>query len=171
MTSTVDLDRLSLSPGQGKRLDVPVRPSPLELGGQTYAPAPDRIDVRLDISRMSGGWAFRLRFPVRLEGPCMRCLGEAGVGLEVDAREVDQPATADEDLSSPYVEGAELDVGRWARDALVLAAPARLLCRSDCAGLCAVCGEPLNDASPEAHRHEQGGDPRWAKLRELEVDG
>jgi uncharacterized protein len=44
------------------------------------------------------------------------------------------------------------------------------LCREDCAGLCAVCGESLNDTDPEAHRHSQGGDPRMAKLRELKLE-
>lgn len=170
MTSTVNLDRLSLSSGEGKRLDVPVRVESLELGGQEYTPAPGSVEARLDVSRTTSGHAFRLRFPLRLEGPCMRCLEPAGVGLEIDAREVDQPAEGDEDLSSPYVVEGELDVSRWARDAIALSLPAQLLCREDCAGLCAVCGESLNDADPEAHRHDQGGDPRWAKLRELQSD-
>ena len=168
MTSTVNLDRLMLSSGQGKRLDVPVRPEALSLGGQEYAAAPAALDARLDVSRTTSGHALRLRFPLRLEGPCMRCLEEAGVDLEVDAREVDQPGTGDEDLSSPYVVEGELDVSRWAHDAILLALPAQLLCRSDCAGLCSVCGESLNDADPGAHRHAEGGDPRWAKLRELQ---
>ncbi|HKG37050.1 MAG TPA: DUF177 domain-containing protein [Solirubrobacterales bacterium] len=168
MTSTVNLDRLSLSSGQGKRLDVPIRPDALQLGGQEYEPAPAHLDAQLDVSRTTGGHAFRLRFPLRLEGPCMRCLEEAGVDLEVEAREVDQPAAGDEDLSSPYVREGELDVSRWARDAIILALPPQLLCRGDCAGLCAVCGESLNDADPRVHEHTEAGDPRWAKLRELQ---
>ena len=36
--------------------------------------AGDAVKARLDISRPSGGYAFRLRFPLRIEGPCMRCL-------------------------------------------------------------------------------------------------
>ena len=53
---------------------------------------------------------------------------------------------------------------------MVLGLPAQPLCREDCAGLCAVCGESLNDADPEAHRHGGGGDPRMAKLRDLKLD-
>ena len=170
MTSIVNLDRLGLASGQGLRLDVPIRPSGLELGGQTYGVSPDQVTARLDVSRTTTGHAFRLRFPLRLEGPCMRCLENAGVELEVDAREVDQPGGVDEDLSSPYVEEGELDAGRWARDAVVLALPGQVLCREDCAGLCAVCGESLNDADPEAHRHSASGDPRMAKLRDLKLE-
>lgn len=169
-TTIVDLARLSLSHGEGRRLDVPVRLEPLTLGGQTYLPSPASIDTRLDLSRPSSGYAFRLRFPLRLEGPCMRCLEPASLSLDVDAREVDQQNTDDEELRSPYVVGEELDIGRWAHDAAVLAAPVQLLCRRDCAGLCPVCGESLNDADPSAHEHDTGSDPRWNKLRELKPE-
>ena len=53
----------------------------------------------------------------------MRCLEEAAVETEVDAREVDQSDTDDEELRSPYVVEDELDLGRWAHDAAVLALP------------------------------------------------
>jgi uncharacterized protein len=83
---------------------------------------------------------------------------------------VDQGGTADEELRSPYVADGELDLGRWANDALVLAFPSQPLCRPDCAGLCPVCGGSLNEADPEAHRHSKGGDPRMAKLRDLKLE-
>jgi uncharacterized protein len=169
-TTIVDLARLSLAHGQGARLDLPVRLEPLELGGQTYRPQAEGLEARLDVSRPSNGYAFRLRFPLHVEGPCMRCLADATVSTEVDVREIDQADTDDEELRSPYVEDDELDLGRWAHDAAVLALPTQLLCRPDCAGLCPVCGESLNDADPEEHRHGGGEDPRWAKLKELKLD-
>jgi len=165
----IDLARLSLSHGEGRCLELPVRLAPLELAGQAYV-SPDSVPARLDISRPSGGYAFRLRFPVRIEGPCMRCLEDAALEAEIDTREVAQDDTDDEELLSPYVEDDELDLGRWAHDAAVLAIPSQFLCRSDCAGLCPVCGESLNDADPADHDHDTGGDPRWAKLRELKLD-
>jgi len=169
-TTIIDLARLSLAHGEGARLDLPVRLEPLELGGQTYAPREDTLETRIDVSRPSHGYAFRLRFPFRVEGPCMRCLEDAAVETEVDAREVDQSDTDDEELRSPYVVDDQLDLGRWAHDAAVLATPARILCRPDCAGLCPVCGESLNDADPEDHKHGAGVDPRWSKLNDLKLD-
>jgi uncharacterized protein len=168
-STIVDLASLSLRHGEGRRLELPVRLEPLELAGQAYL-SPDSVSVRLDVSRPSGGYAFRLRFPVRIEGPCMRCLEAAALEAEVDAREVAQEETDDEELLSPYVEGDELDLGRWAHDAAVLAIPTQLLCRPECAGLCPVCGESLNDADPGAHDHDAGVDPRWAKLNELNLE-
>jgi DUF177 domain-containing protein len=166
----VDLERLALSHGQARSLDLEMDLDPIELGGQTYSPAGGGGEARLDVSRTSTGYALRLRFSSELTGPCVRCLEDAATDLEIDSREVDQGGTADEELRSPYVSDGNLDVGRWANDALVLAFPSQPLCREDCAGLCSVCGESLNDGDPEAHRHSQGGDPRMAKLRDLKLD-
>ncbi len=169
-TTIIDLSRLSLAHGEGKRLDVPVELDPFELAGQTYVANPASPTVRLEVSRPSGGFAFRLRFPVHLEGPCMRCLEPAALDLEVESREVDQSATDDPELRSPYVYEDELDIGRWAHDATMLALPTRILCRPDCAGLCPVCGESLNESDPADHVHDSGKDPRWAALDNLKLE-
>jgi uncharacterized protein len=166
----VDLERLALSSGQARAFELELGLEPIVLAGQSYAPVGGKIDATVDVSRTSTGYALRLRFATELRGPCVRCLEPAASALEIDSREVDQPAANDEELRSPYVTDGNLDVGRWANDALVLAFPTQPLCREDCAGLCAVCGESLNDADPAAHRHGSGGDPRMAKLRDLKLD-
>ncbi|HET8975198.1 MAG TPA: DUF177 domain-containing protein [Solirubrobacterales bacterium] len=168
--TAVELDRLGLSSGQASSLPLPVAIEKVGLGGQQYAAASNPVEARLDVSRTTTGYALRLRFEVELVGPCVRCLEEARFPLAIDVREVDLPQTSDEELRSPYVVEGEVDVGRWANDTVVLEMPAQPLCREDCAGLCAVCGESLNDADPEAHRHDTGGDPRMAKLREIKFD-
>ncbi|MEZ5078468.1 MAG: YceD family protein [Solirubrobacterales bacterium] len=169
-TTIIDLSRLSLSPGDGKRLELPVELEPFELGGQTYLADPPRPTVRLEVSRPTGGFALHLTFAAHLQGPCMRCLEPAELDLEVEAREVDQASAEDPELASPYVDGEELDLGRWAHDAAMLALPTSLLCRPDCAGLCPVCGESLNDADPADHEHESARDPRWAALDDLKLE-
>ena len=167
-SNKIDLARLALSSGEGRRIDLELDPGTLSYGGQSYATSHGDPGL-VEVSRMSNGYAFRLRFDADLRGPCMRCLADASIPVQVDAREVDQ-AGDDEELHSPYVDGEELRVGAWAHDALALALPAQLLCRPDCAGLCPVCGESLNDAGPGAHDHERAPDPRWSKLRELKLD-
>jgi uncharacterized protein len=167
-TDTFDLGGLALTAGEGRRLELAVAVDPYDLGGERYGVAPRPLPVTLDVSRMTGGgWALRLRFAARLEGGCMRCLEPATPLVEVDAREVEQ-AGGGEELDSPYVDGDSLDLRAWARDALALAQPAQVLCRPDCAGLCAVCGANLND-DPN-HAHERQPDPRWGKLDELKLE-
>src|SRR5215471_192926 len=100
--TVVDLSRLNLSTGEGKRIELPVELAPLDLGGQTYLADPPKPQVRLEASRHSSGFAFKLTFPVHIEGPCMRCLEPAALDLEVEAREVDQISTDDSELRSPY---------------------------------------------------------------------
>ena len=118
---------------------------PLRFAGQEYSPGGE-VDVRLDVSRTTGnGFALRLRFAVELHGPCQRCLEDAGADIEVDAREIEQPDGDDDELTSPYVEGDELDLRAWARDALALALPTQIVCGEDCRGLCVVCGANLNE--------------------------
>jgi uncharacterized protein len=165
---TFDLATLDLRPGEGRRIDVSIRIEPLALAGEPYAVGRGAVDARLDVSRTLSGFALRLRFDAPLEGACMRCMAEARPSVPVDAREVDQPGEAEE-LHSPYVKEATLELASWARDALVLALPAQVLCREDCRGLCGICGADLNAVDPDQHRHEQGGDPRWAKLDELKL--
>jgi uncharacterized protein len=168
-TDSFDLARLRLSSGEGRRLDLHATLEPLQLSGQRYALSPDPTPLRLDVSRTTqDGWSLRMRFEARLEGPCMRCLEPAAPVVAVDAREVQQSG-AGEELDSPYVEDAVLDLRGWARDAVALALPSQVLCRPDCAGICPVCGADLNQAGPE-HAHEREPDPRWAALRELKLD-
>ncbi len=168
-TVQLDLASLRLSPGEGRRISLEVPIDPFELGSETYRAEPSAVPVALTVSRMSGGgYALLLSFEAAVAGPCMRCLGAAAPVVEVEAREVDRPGSGEE-LDSPYLEDETLDLGAWARDALALAMPAKILCREDCAGLCPVCAIDLNEAGPE-HRHERAADPRWAKLRELRLE-
>jgi len=167
-TDKFDIGALRLSSGEGRRLELEVPVDGFEFGGQRYAIPGEQVDAVVDVSHTTNGYSLRLRFNTELEGPCVRCLEPAGQNVEVDAREVDQPGGGEE-LSSPYLEGDELDVRAWARDALALALPTRIVCRDDCLGLCAVCGENLNEAGPD-HAHEREPDPRWAALRELNLE-
>jgi uncharacterized protein len=162
----LDLSRLALASGEGRRLDLEPLVEPFVLGGERYEVALGDGGARLDISRTThAGYALRLRFEAHVDGACMRCLTPASPVIAVDVREVHQPG--DGDLESDYVEGDVLDLAAWVRDALGLALPDQVLCRPDCAGLCGICGADLN-ADP-THAHAPEPDPRWAKLSELDL--
>src|SRR4051812_36481681 len=91
ITDDFDLGRLALKSGEGKRLELGVRIDPLDLGGQRYAAGPEAHPAILDVSHTTSGYSLRLRYAVRLHGPCVKCLEDADAPIEVDAREVDQP--------------------------------------------------------------------------------
>ncbi len=167
-TDIFELGRLGLSPGEARRLDIEVALGPVELGGERYEPEAEVVPATLDVARTTTGHTMRLRFDATLAGPCARCLEDARATVVVDASEIDQPSGGEE-LRSPYLTGDELDLRAWARDALVLSLPVRILCREDCRGLCPECGIDLNNAGSD-HRHERPRDSRWAKLSELKLE-
>jgi uncharacterized protein len=160
------LRSVRLRPGEEYRDEKEVELQPLLLGGQRYLPVPEKVQAELVVSRVSSGTVFELRYTARLHGPCYRCLADAVLDVPVSAREYQatSPGESDE-LRTPYVENDQLDLSSWARDALVLELPDKILCRPGCAGLCPVCGVDLN-AKPHEHEDEEL-DSRWAALAEL----
>ena len=157
---------LKLRPGEEQTVEQELELEPLMYGGERYVPVPEKVGAELAINRAMTGTVFRLRFRARLQGPCQRCLDDAVVESAISAREYEATDPgATEDMRNPYLAEGDVDVSAWARDALALSLPEQILCRPDCAGLCAVCGKNLN-AEPHEHKEERV-DPRWAALGEL----
>jgi uncharacterized protein len=164
--TTIDLRAVRLRSGEQIRTVREVELEGFDLAGQRYAAVPARPDATVTISRTSSGLLFELALEARLVGPCFRCLVETEVTSAIRGREYQatNPGGVDE-LTTPYVVDDRLELSAWTRDAVALALPDKILCRADCAGLCAVCGGDLNR---EPHTHEDASpDPRWAALAEL----
>lgn len=164
--TTLSLRRIRLRSGEEYRGEHEIALEPLELGGERYLPVPERVAAGLIVLQATTGKVFELHFRGRLHGPCQRCLADAVIEREIDVREYQaSDPDASEELRSPYVRAEQLDLSAWARDSLALALPDQILCRADCAGLCAVCGRDLN---LEPHEHaEEALDPRWSALEQL----
>ena len=164
MTS-FSLRQVKLRPGEQYRDELEVELPAFAFGGQRYVPVPERVPAAFEVTRANTGTVFTLRFTTRVMGPCYRCLGDASLDVPISAREYQAEDPEDEQMTTQYVSGGNLDVSQWARDAVALALPDKILCRPDCAGLCGECGRSLND---EPHTHEEEhGDPRWAVLEAL----
>ena len=102
-------------------------------------------------------------------GECARCLTPVSDTVSVPVTELfAYPDSATEQTSEEdevsHLVGDMLDLEPLVRDALVLDLPLSPLCRDDCRGLCAGCGERLDDL-PADHTHTMT-DPRWAALAE-----
>jgi uncharacterized protein len=164
--STFNLRTARLRPGEAWRGEVPIELEPLELGGQRYAPVPTEPMAALAITRLTSGVLFELTFQVSLEGPCMRCLEDARIDLAIRTREYQETGSeASDETTMPYLADDRLDLSAWARDAIALELPDKVLCREECAGLCPGCGANLNVESCTCPPPEP--DSRFAKLAEL----
>jgi len=162
-----NLRQVKLRSGEEYRDEVELEQEPFELGGERYIPVPEKVPAELVIQKASTGTVFELRFTARLHGPCYRCLGDAVLEVPIDAREYQatNPPEGSDDLRTPYLVDDKLELSPWARDAVALALPDKILCRQDCAGLCPFCGKNLND---EPHEHdEEPTDSRWSALDAL----
>ena len=121
-----------------------------------------RLEAVMDGVLVSGTVAA----PIRAE--CGRCLAPVEDEVDVDVQELFayDPAPDGDEIS--LVEGDLINLEPVLRDAVVLALPLNPVCRDDCAGLCAGCGEPLADL-PAGHGHDDI-DPRWAALAALDTE-
>jgi uncharacterized protein len=161
-----NLRQVKLRSGEEYRDEIELELEPFQFGGERYLPIPERAPAELAITKASTGMLFELGFTARLHGPCYRCLGDAVLEVPIRAREY-QATNPDgsEELGTLYLHDDNLDLGTWSRDAVALALPDKILCREDCAGLCAICGKNLNE---EPHKHvDEPTDSRWSALESL----
>ena len=172
VTDILDLGQLGLKHGGGLRLERSVPLGEFVFGEQHYALAEDPVPVTVDISRTLSGKVIRVRLEGSLVGPCMRCFGEYSLPLSIDTSEVHDPAL-EEELASDYVTGQDLDLAALVRDAIGLALPSSISSPIDEDGICTDCEDSAERlAKLTDSPSDQAGealDPRWAKLRELEL--
>jgi uncharacterized protein len=163
----VELRELGRRAGSLQQLDRTV-PAPagwkVELIGVPEG-APVELDLRLE--SVMEGVLVSGEVTVPLRGSCARCLDEVEDTLSLDVQELyayegsTTEETSEED-EVRLVEGERIDLEPMVRDTVVLALPLSPTCTEDCAGLCAGCGQRLDDL-PADHSHELV-DPRWAGL-------
>ena len=106
----------------------------------------------------------RLRTEVACE--CVRCLTDFALPLTASIQDLfyyPPDRAVDSDLVIP--EDGNLDLGPLLREDIFLRTPMHAVCRPDCAGLCPVCGQNLNEGRCSCS--EETGDPRWAALNSL----
>jgi len=134
-----------------RRLRVEVEP--FRFGGAEYTVDGGAVDLDLGASRVGSRIALRGDAVAVVRGPCQRCLEDAAVEVALTAEDhVCAGASEGMEGEDAYVAGEVLDLERWVRDALAESLPDQLLCRSECRGLCPVCGIDLNTA-PLGHGH------------------
>ena len=165
----LDTRELGRRPGSMRALARTV-PAPEGLGIVDLIGVPEGADLELDLRLESvmEGVLVSGSATAPVEGECGRCLDPVHDTLTVPLQELyayEPDPDAGDDDETPVMEGVLLDLEPALRDAVVLALPLTPLCDPDCAGLCAVCGERLDDL-PADHAHEVV-DARWSALSGL----
>ena len=155
----LELESVFNNPGLSEPFDYQL---PCSYDGLPFAQPPaicGRVKNRAGVVTLEG------TAQLRLNANCDRCAASFGYAADVPLFHTLVLSLNNED-SADYI---LLDSYRFSPDDLVwedivFALPPKLLCRTDCAGLCHRCGQNLNEG-PCACKPE--GDPRLAKLRQL----
>src|SRR4051794_38863499 len=162
----------------GATRDYEVAGATIDLGDDLRLAEP--IDGHVRLARTNRGLVVTASFATAIEAECSRCLREIEVPIEISIDEevlpsIDihtgaaiAPEPGEEDGPLRLSDHHELDLEAAVREAVQLAEPIAPLCREDCPGLCAVCGERLEVGT---HDHPSDDvDPRLEALRNFRTE-
>ncbi|MGD9115681.1 MAG: DUF177 domain-containing protein [Dehalococcoidia bacterium] len=130
---------------------------------------------RVTLMRTDRGILVKGALGADVELSCSRCLTPFQCSLKLNIEEEYFPTVdvvSGASLTLPDEPGLftidtnhELDLTDAVRQYALMALPMKPLCRSDCAGLCPVCGQNLNQGECKCLPPE--ADPRWSKLKQI----
>ena len=129
--------------------------------------------VALEVEVEGSDVFVRGRVSVVVPQTCGRCaeLVPLRIETDVDAKLIPRPVAGDsvelgaDDLDLDFYSNDQVDLTRIVETETSLALPMKSLCRSDCRGLCPVCGVNRNAVPCECASRPP--DPRLAVLRDL----
>ncbi|MFM6978080.1 MAG: YceD family protein [Micrococcales bacterium] len=134
--------------------------------GIAAIPVGEEMDVDLRLESVHEGILATGEVFSEAKAECSRCLDPVTIPVEVDFQELFAYSLTNEDDFA--IEDENIDLEQVILDAVVLSLPFQPICKKDCLGLCADCGERLAD-NPH-HVHEAAVDPRWNELKKLKED-
>ena len=159
-----DVTQLLREPA-GAHTDVKVDLGPQRLSDDLSANA---VKGRLTLWRTEKEVLVRGTLFVDLDLECGRCLSPTPTTLRLEVEERFQPASASTPQDDQvYLIDADkqVDLRPAFQDLTVLSMPMHVVCRSDCEGLCPVCGQDLNKGTCDCETDEI--DPRLVALKAL----
>ncbi len=132
----------------------------------------DPLEVRATAELVDGQIRIYGQLHTRIEMVCARCLESVVEDLSRDFDLYYRPLKSvaghgevkldDEEADVAFFDGEGLFLADALAEQVNLAIPMKVICRSDCRGLCAHCGANLNHE--ECHCQTQASDPRLAPL-------
>jgi uncharacterized protein len=160
----------------GTRVALEIAESPIDPGGDNAGlldAAIVDIDALVHATHTNPGAYFEGSADAHIAAQCARCLTPIDAPLHAEFAEqyyATIPVETGAGLVEPPLDAKTIgsdftvDLTPLIREELILVTPLAPLCRRDCAGLCPVCGDDLNE---RPHAHDETADVRWTALQEL----
>ena len=131
----------------------------------------EKSSVYIDL-RNSGKKKVRMdaKFNVTIVFPCDRCVEDVPKEFDINvSKEIDLNLTDEDRIEQldemPYIDDTCLDVEKFVYNELLVNLPMKVLCKSDCKGICNRCGVNLNSQSCDCDTKEL--DPRMSKILDV----
>lgn len=162
MSLIIQVKDLMLKPGSMKEINLK-HTLQSEMGTEIIAVKPgEEIELAVRLESVHEGILVTAEGETEAESECSRCLDAIKVAIPINFQELYhyQPET-EEDF---FIEQDRVDLEQPLIDAVVLELPIKPLCREDCPGICADCGEKLDQGS---HDHQRPIDPRFDALKDF----
>ena len=159
----LDVDEATFPFGESRSFSFVVAPESIGLEEDAGL---FRGEIRVDGTVMNTGSSFRVVGTVTACRcfVCDRCLSAGERTMTLDFTE-DYTKTPGETDETAFFDGETIILDDLVRDTLLVAEPLRELCKSDCKGLCPVCGQNLNEGTCDCDAFVP--DPRLAALESL----
>lgn len=182
----------------GLKLDEPIGLELLqevlgEAGHDTGFRATQPSTLHASLRKVSGGVLVQGNFTAHVAAPCKRCLVDVKVDLPVsftlnmvpeslvrgddlgdedDKDDRNQAETGGsfelKDTDEEVFDGKTIDLDPIVREQVLLALPMNAVCREDCKGLCAQCGQNLNEK--QCGCEQKVIDPRLSPLMNIKLN-
>jgi len=165
----IELEKLEAGKGVFAHVYQPEELNPVDEWVRLSQPA----EVKGNIKHAGNEVFVSGHVETRVQLECDRCLKplelpvSADFELEyitgADYESSSVAALSEEEMSVSVFDGQAIDVDEIVKEQILLAVPARTLCREDCKGICPECGTDLNTSQCSCAEEEV--DPRWAALK------
>lgn len=163
MSYLIPVHELVRRPGEMRELSLIVQNSSVMGNGILAVPVGADLAVDVRIESVHEGILATGEVTTMATGDCSRCLEPINLPVKVDFQELfAYSGQSDEEL---LVHDNQIDMEQVLIDSVVLSLPFQPVCSETCPGLCADCGEKLDNG--QSHQHEAPVDPRWNALEDL----
>lgn len=166
----IDLSKLLLHEGKVDKLAVDIEMDSIDTGTGSYRIV-DKEPVHLTLSNIGKKMILmEASINLALLMPCDRCLENVktdfnlNITKEIDMKESDSDRQKRLDEMN-FIESALLDMEKFVYNEMIIELPMKVLCNTDCRGICNKCGENLNLHTCDCESTEL--DPRMSKVLDL----
>ena len=170
----IEIEKLEAGRGGFAHIYQPDELDPVDDRVQLVQP----VQIKGNVNRTGNEVSVSGHVETRAQLECDRCLKpvelpvNADFALEyitgADYESSSAAALSEEEMSVSVFDGESIDVDEIVKEQILLALPARTLCREDCKGMCPECGMDRNAGDCNCAPNEV--DPRWAALKNFNTE-